>query len=96
MNMKPVKIEKETIPMLKFPERGLPKAQHQVMDLTSKLLRAMLLGNNEKTKCSIIFKDNDGLKEVDTTVWSFDAQFVNLKGGITLSMNNIEDVVILK
>lgn len=96
MNMKPIKIEKEKIPFLAFPSGTLPKAQHKILELTSKLLRAMLLGNIEKNKCSIIFKDNEGLKEVDTTVWSFDNQFVNLKGGITLNLNNIEDVVLLK
>ncbi|HRH36103.1 MAG TPA: hypothetical protein PKY12_13645 [Catalimonadaceae bacterium] len=92
--MVPLTIEKEKIPYLSFPEGALPKAQHTLLELTSKLLRAMLLGDNGRNKCSIIFKDLEGLKKVIATIRSFDSRYVNLKGGITLSLNNIEDVII--
>lgn len=92
--MIPLKIDKEKIPFLVFPEGTLPKAQHKLLELTSKLFRAMLF-NCEPNKCSIIFKDRDGLKEVNSTVWSFDSKFINLKGGIRLNINNVEDVVLL-
>lgn len=95
MNNEPVKIEKEKIPFLHFPRLSLPKSQQQVLELTSKLLRAMLWGGSGKVKCSIIFKDADGLKKVDSLVGSFDTQIVKLKGGITLNMRNIEDVILL-
>jgi hypothetical protein len=52
----------------------------------------MKLGNTEQNKCRILFKDAEGLKYVETTVWSFDAGSIVLKYGHMVPLNRVVDV----
>ncbi len=58
-------------------------------DLAERLDEALRLGNAFQTKVSIIFQSDQGIKRVDTTVWSKGEQFVTLKGGVWIPINHI-------
>ena len=47
--------------------------------LVQKLKRSMILGNIDRTKMRIIFEDNEGKKEVRTTVWAVGDKNIVLK-----------------
>ncbi len=61
----------------------------QQKDLSGKLDEAMKLGNSFQTKVAIIFQCDQGVKRVDTTVWSKGDQFVTLKGGVWIPISHI-------
>jgi hypothetical protein len=88
----PVLIEKERIPELSF---KVPVAIEQNKDLESKLMDAMKLGNLHQGKVAIIFRDDEGLKRVETTIWATGAKYICLKGGMWLPVNRILDVKVI-
>ena len=53
-----------------FPSQPLDKTKDEMKKLVQKLKRSMILGNIDRTKMRIIFEDNEGKKEVRTTVWA--------------------------
>ena len=59
------------------------------------IARAMQLGNLEHTKCRIVFRDSEGLKVVETTVWAFDKDNVVLKKGVLIPIVRIVEVDLL-
>jgi hypothetical protein len=65
---------------------------HPVVDnqhIIDQLKKAMVLGNNFKCKCKIVFNTSDGAKLVETTVWSVSENHVLLKGDIVIPLNAI-------
>jgi len=86
------KIEKEDLPNLRFPKEAVHLSEVHRRELDEKLDRAMRLGNTEQNKCRILFKDGEGLKYVETTVWSFDQGAIVLKYGHTIPLNRVIDV----
>ncbi len=88
----PVLIEKERIPELSF---KVPVTIEQSKDLESKLLEAMKLGNLHHGKVAIIFRDDEGLKRVETTIWATGAKYICLKGGMWLPVSRIVDVKVI-
>lgn len=88
----PVLIEKERIPELSF---KVPVAIEQSKDLESKLMDAMKLGNLHQGKVAIIFRDDEGLKRVETTIWATGAKYICLKGGLWLPVSRIVDVKVM-
>lgn len=60
--------------------------------IMEQLNSAMILGNNFKGKCRIYFNTLDGMKAVETTVWSVAEKFVLLKGDIIIPVNCIAKV----
>ncbi|MFN5984918.1 MAG: hypothetical protein ACK46Y_16625 [Fluviicola sp.] len=87
--MEPLLIEKEIIKDLTF---KLPFDLEQPEDIHHKLEEATRLGNGYRTKVSIIFKDDEGLKKVNTTVWAKGQKFICLKGGMWIPINHIVDL----
>lgn len=85
-------IEKEIISSLTFKDS---KADEQSPNLLKKLKNATSLGNLHHNKCRIIFKDSEGIKAVETTIWSTGKHYICLKGGMWLPIRNIVDVKIL-
>lgn len=57
------------------------------------LERALALGNLEKTKVRIFFEDTDGMKMVETTIWSLTDDRVILKGNVGIPLRRIWQVV---
>lgn len=90
LNTKPVPIEKELISELKFTNKTRVAQQEGLIE---KLNEAMRLGNIHHGKVGIIFEDDQGLKRVDTTIWSTGAKYICLKGGVWLPIDRIYQVI---
>ena len=58
------------------------------------LSKAMILGNVHKGKVKIVFETNEGIKAVETTIWSTDENEILLKGGVNIPMHSIREVFI--
>lgn len=89
IDIKPLLVEKEFIPELKFSDKT---AVSQHSDLIQKLNDATSLGNIHHRKVSIIFEDDEGIKQVDTTIWCTGRDYICLKGGLWLPVSRIRDV----
>ena len=87
--MKPELIEKELISALSFMEKQTVK-QHP--ELLTQIERATILGNSHRSKVSIIFQDDSGLKRVDTTIWAAGTKFICLKGGVLIPIDKILEI----
>ena len=84
--LKPTLIEKEIINTLSFNAKN---DINQHPDIINQISKATKLGNNHRRKVSIFFKDDVGIKRVDTTIWAFGAKCICLKGGLWIpSFNN--------
>jgi uncharacterized protein (UPF0248 family) len=91
-NKEAVLIEKEEIPNLKFPHEEVLTEKDDIKLRDAGLDRGMKLGNLEHNKICIVFKDSEGLKKVNTTVWSVTDQRIILKQGIVIPINRIVEV----
>lgn len=81
-------IEKEQVINYKFTRAD----KHDVHVTREKLERALRLGNEYKTKTSIVFQTLDGAKRIDTTVWTLTDDFIQIKGGVAIPITSIIDV----
>lgn len=87
-------IEKEAIPSLHFPQEPIDKSKDQLLILKKKLRRSMILGNVHRTKMRIIFEDEEGLKEVQTTIWAVGDRNIVLKKGVVIPIHRLVDVIL--
>lgn len=87
--MKPELIEKELISTLSFSEK---REIDQHPELVKQIEKATILGNAHRSKVSIIFHDDSGLKRVDTTVWAAGTKFICLKGGVWIPIEKIVEI----
>jgi hypothetical protein len=92
--LKPTIIEKEIIPNLLFPSKPIDRSKDEMKKLVLKLKRSMILGNIDRTKMRIIFEDNEGIKEVRTTIWAVGDKNIVLKKGVTIPINRLVDVIL--
>ncbi len=81
-------IEKERINDYKI----IPAEVDKSNALYSKLLGAQRLGNEFKSKTTIVFQTDDGPKRVETTVWSLTENYIQLKNGIMIPLRSIIDI----
>ena len=89
-SMKPVIVDKEAIPLLRFNNKTHVK---QDKGLMSKLVEATTLGNLHHGKVAIIFEDDEGVKQVETTIWCTGGDYICLKVGVWLPISRIHKVV---
>jgi hypothetical protein len=82
-------IEKELVPSLTF-KKEISIKQHP--DLLQQIEKATLLGNGYRTKVSIYFFDDEGLKRVETTIWAAGSKYICLKGGIWIPISRISEI----
>ena len=87
-------IEKEKIKELKFVNHEVLHSSDAISHRKKELERATTIGNAHHGKIKIVFETQDGLKEVETTVWSTTEKFITLKGDLTIPVNAIKDVFI--
>ena len=87
-------IKKETIPSLKFPNQPVINTKDTLELLKKKLRRSMILGNVHHTKMRIIFEDEEGAKEVHTTIWAVGDKNIVLKKGVIIPIHRLIDVVL--
>jgi len=86
-------IEKEELPGLVFQKKEVLDSRQQQQKRKNDLYKAMVLGNNNKTKVKIIFETYNGhLMQVETTIWMASDTNVILKGGVTIPVNAIREV----
>lgn len=81
-------IEKEEIGNYKVIKA---KEDHTEM-LTLKLKNALRLGNEFKTKSTIIFQTDDGLKRIETTIWTLTDGYLQIKSGVVIPLNSLVDI----
>ena len=94
LSSKPQIIEKENIPSLFFPSNSVERTKEDLKILVIKLRRSMMLGNVHRTKMRIQFEDEDGLKEVRTTIWAVGDRNIVLKKGVLIPINRVVDVIL--
>lgn len=87
-------VEKELIPSMKFPVEEVLLTEEERKQRARKIHRATSLGNLEKHKVHIVFEDNNGLKKTSTTIWAQTEKKIVLKGGNSIPVHRIWEVVI--
>lgn len=89
VTLKPELIDKENIQALSF---NLKMQIEQHPNLKEQIRKATRLGNAYRSKVSIYFKDDQGVKRVDTTIWAHGAKYICLKGGVWIPINRIIEI----
>lgn len=84
-----VKIEKENIEELRFPNEEVLSSAEEIHKRKKDLERALALGNIEQIKIKIFFEDNQSPKYVETTVWGVTDKRVILKQGVVIPIHRI-------
>lgn len=87
-------VEKEDIGKLIFPNKEVLTSLDEIKQRHIDLEHATRLGNIEHGKIKIQFKDEDGLKQVETTIWATTDMRIVLKGGVMIPINRIYKVII--
>ena len=87
----PILIEKEEVEKLHFPADSVIRTMSE-KEIVSKLQDAMALGNLHHSKIKNIFADTEGIKAVETTVWTADDAYVTLKKGVAIPIRRILEV----
>ncbi len=82
-------IKKEQIQFLHFPHQEVLDNKREKRNRYQKLKRAMSLGNLEHVKVKIVFADDEGTKEVETTVWGITERSVILKQSTVIPLERI-------
>jgi hypothetical protein len=85
-------VEKEQIGTLVFATKEVLQNEEEKQLRKSQLEQAMVLGNASKGKSKITFVTNEGMKKVETTVWSADDLEVELKSGTFIPVHAIYKV----
>lgn len=85
-------IPKERISSLRFPKQPLSLSEDQRQENLRKMADATRLGNAEHGKCRIVFEDDEGVKAVETTIWTFDPDNIVLKYGMTIPVARVVSV----
>ena len=88
----PIAVEKEHIGSLKFPANEVLTSTDDIKIRYSNLERALKLGNLEHNKIKIVFEDEQGLKQVETTVWGVTDKRVILKQGVLIPIHRIHEI----
>lgn len=60
--------------------------------LDLKLKNALRLGNEFKSKSSIIFQTSEGPKRVETTVWTLTDDYLQIKSGQVIPLRSLIDI----
>jgi hypothetical protein len=87
-------IPKELIAGLRFPKQPVAITEEQRKANYVKLFEATRLGNSEHGKCRITFSDDEGMKAVETTIWTFDPDNIVLKYGMVIPVARVISIEI--
>jgi hypothetical protein len=86
-------IEKEFVRDLSFPKDDVLQTPEEKRQRRLTLERALILGNVDHTKVRIYFSDNDGYKQVETTIWAVTEERIILKSGMVIPIRRIHEVI---
>lgn len=88
-------INKEEIVNYRFAHEEVLAKPEEIKLRKSELDRAIRIGNAHHGKIGLVFKAGDGtLKKVETTVWDSSDKYIILKGGISIPVHCITEVII--
>jgi hypothetical protein len=85
-------IAKEQIAALHFVSYEVLDDEAHKRARRAELEKAMILGNGDHGKARIVFVSQDGVHEVETTVWATTDETITLKGGVTIPIHCISQV----
>lgn len=86
-------IEKEMLPYL--PLKRVDKVEPISKGiLHAKLNDAANRGNLYKSKCTLFLQSTEGIHKVHTTIWYASESHICLKGGITIPIHCVVDVLL--
>ncbi len=86
-------IDKETVCNLSFPKDDVLSSIEERRKRRVELDRALILGNVDHSKVKIYFTDNDGYKQVETTIWAVTEERIILKSGMVIPIRRIHEVI---
>lgn len=81
-------IEKENINNYKI----IAAEENRANELCHKLSDAQRLGNEFKSKVTLVFNTEDGPMRVETTVWSLTDKYIQIKSGVLIPLTAIISV----
>ena len=81
-------IPKEDVDKFKFVPAEIDKSTQ----FMTKLQNALRLGNEFKSKTSIVFNTEDGPKRIETTVWSLTERYIQIKHGILIPLRSLIEI----
>ena len=87
-----ITIEKEHLANVKFVGYEVLKDLSARQERRTLIERAMIVGNNSKSKSKILFESEQGKLQVETTIWAATDDVVTLKGGLMIPVHCIEKV----
>ena len=79
---------------LRFPNEEVLLSADAIKARKMELEKALKLGNIEHGKIRIIFEDNAGLKQVETTIWGVTDKRIILKQGLVIPIHRIHEIKI--
>jgi len=82
-------INKEDVPNYHFVSYDVLDNEEERTKRSQDLEKAMILGNADHVKIKIFFMTEEGLKEVETTVWAATDATIMLKGGVGVPVHAI-------
>jgi len=85
-------VDKDQIQYLKFPKEDVLEKEGERFDRSLELKRALYLGNLEREKVRITFRDDSGTKRVETTIWAVTDKSVILKKSTIIPLTRIISV----
>lgn len=85
-------INKEDVPNYHFVSYEVLENETEKRQRNFDLEKAMILGNADHVKIKIFFMTEEGLKEVETTVWAATDESIMLKGGIPIPIHCISRI----
>ena len=84
-----IKIQKEVINKLYFPPDDVLDSSSDKTLRRIDIIKATRLGNTSRYKVKILFKDDEGVKIVDTTIWAVTENRIVLKKGVVIPIHRI-------
>lgn len=88
----PVIVEKSIIGSLHFPYQDVLQSDENRRQRRMDAEKGMILGNNYKCKVKIVFEDEVGVKQIETTIWSVTEKWVLIKTGMGIPLSRIYSV----
>jgi len=86
-------IDKEFVRDLSFPKDDVLATPEERRQRRLMLDRALILGNVDHSKVKIYFTDNEGYKQVETTIWAVTEERIILKSGMVIPIRRIHEVI---
>ena len=83
-----ITIEKEDVHKFKI----IPSEIDNSSKFYLKLQNALRLGNEFKSKTTIVFNTEDGPKRIETTVWSLTERYIQIKHGILIPLKSLIEI----